>query len=741
MRLGRVHGYRHRQDSRGGLAGCTASLFRLHGSAGSGAQLHDLRLSRQHHHHGHRHSRQRHDRRLYHPQQQQHRQRALHPAVADPGALSQRLVAARQLHRRHHRHALRAELRLGHRHPARRRQLQDGGQRQRRPRLSLSTAPTRPASSSRRCAAPGSPTPSTPSATRPSATSSSATSTPARRRQRLPLRHPASTFTTINRPGPFTARPPTASTATASPAARAAGPGLSRAYILNQDTGVYTTYDAPGTGTVVTHFEGITSGGRANTFNLVADSVDANGRPMPGRSMSTRRASRPGSQLAVPLCGSTGTSACVTSGNSIYGNTAIGVYVKDGVTSSYIINVPGLYNPITNSGTLHLRDGRHRRHRLQRRRHRQQRHRSWRPAQAASASAAGPTASSPTTARSPPAAAGGVGVQLTGNFGTLLNYGTINAPTNGLAIQTGSGAAGTPGVQCRRDQRRGLGQRRIVRPLREQWLDGRHGGRRRRHPRHQRHLRPDLDGHAVAARRAGRRRRPARGQRRGAACRHHADGVPAGHRLQQELQPGHRDGRPHRHVQHAVDREPAGLPERQPGLRQHQRDAQPAIVAGHLAGAGHQSDRRRPGARRRLQQRLRPQCDAGPVQPDGEQHRLCADGAVGQQCQRRPVQRRDRRRPVRDPAGQSRGHAAGAAAAGDGGACRMHRSRRLPGWRRGRQLERKLECLGQRLRRRAVAQYRPRHGRAGGAAVDRRRRLRRRLQGRAADGAGRGPGA
>ena len=37
--FGGVHGHRHRQDLRGGLAGCTASLFRLHGSAGSGAQL------------------------------------------------------------------------------------------------------------------------------------------------------------------------------------------------------------------------------------------------------------------------------------------------------------------------------------------------------------------------------------------------------------------------------------------------------------------------------------------------------------------------------------------------------------------------------------------------------------------------------------------------------------------------------------------------------------------------------
>src|SRR4029453_9028807 len=60
----------------------------------------------------------------------------------------------------------------------------------------------------------------------------------------------------------------------------------------------------------------------------------------------------PWTELAVPLCGSTGTSACVTSGNSIYGNTAIGVYVKDGVTQSYIVHVPGIYNPTTNRRPL-----------------------------------------------------------------------------------------------------------------------------------------------------------------------------------------------------------------------------------------------------------------------------------------------------------------------------------------------------------------------------------------------------
>ena len=69
--------------------------------------------------------------------------------------------------------------------------------------------------------------------------------------------------------------------------------------------------------------------------------------------------------------------------------------------------------------------------------------------------------------------------------------------------------------------------------------------------------------------------------------------------------------------------------------------------------------------------------------------------------------------------------------------------RSSPAARRGRGVrsrQHQLERLGQRLRRRAVAQYRSRHGRAGGAAVDRRRRVRRRLSRRAADGAGRGAG-
>ena len=124
-----------------------------------------------------------------------------------------------QLPRRHQQHALRAELRLGDRHPARRRQLQDRGFEPRRPRLSL-----------RRRAAPGQQITTLvlprrvdhqhDRRTATSATRSSATTTPSSR--------PATPSSTTSPPAPTrpttgrapSAPRPTASTATASPAAR-----------------------------------------------------------------------------------------------------------------------------------------------------------------------------------------------------------------------------------------------------------------------------------------------------------------------------------------------------------------------------------------------------------------------------------------------------------------------------------------------------------------------------------------
>ena len=246
----------------------------------------------------------------------------------------------------------------------------------------------------------------------------------------------AGTMTTINRPGPFTSTTAYGVYGNRIAGGSSLGPGLSRAYILNQDTGVYTDYDAPGVGTVVTHFEGITGGGRANTYNLVADSVDANGTVGAWVLHIDENGAQTWIPLAVP-------GASVTSANSIYGSTAIGVYVLNGVTSAFITTVPGIYNPITNNGAL-------------------------------STGTAGTTAlqgiqgddivnnGTVTTTGAGSVAinintygvvtnsgtvgvsgAGSTGVLMSGSFSSLLNYGTINAVPGTFAIQTDSTASGS----------------------------------------------------------------------------------------------------------------------------------------------------------------------------------------------------------------------------------------------------------------------------------------------------------
>ena len=246
----------------------------------------------------------------------------------------------------------------------------------------------------------------------------------------------AGTMTTINRPGPFTSTTAYGVYGNRIAGGSSLGPGLSRAYILNQDTGVYTDYDAPGVGTVVTHFEGITGGGRANTYNLVADSVDGNGTV----SAWVLHIDENGAQTWIPLAVP---GASVTSANSIYGSTAIGVYVQNGVTSAFITTVPGIYNPITNNGALStgtagttalqgiqgddiVNNG------------------------TVTTTGAGSVAinintygvvtNSGTVAVS---GAGSTGVLMSGSFSSLLNYGTINAQPGTFAIQTDSTASGS----------------------------------------------------------------------------------------------------------------------------------------------------------------------------------------------------------------------------------------------------------------------------------------------------------
>ncbi len=243
------------------------------------------------------------------------------------------------------------------------------------------------------------------------------------------------TMATINRPGPYTSTTAYGVYGDRIAGGSSLGPGLSRAYILNQSTGVYTDYDAPGTGTVVTHFEGITGGGRANTYNLVADSVDATGTHAWVVHVD-ENGTATWTELSVP--GSTTTSA-----NSIYGNTAIGVYTLNGVTYAFTTTVPGIYNPITNNGSLSsgaagavvlqgvqgddiLNNG---------------------TVTTTGAGSVGLNINTYGVATNNGtvgvSGAGSTGVLMSGSYSSLLNYGTINAAPGTFAIQTAAGASGT----------------------------------------------------------------------------------------------------------------------------------------------------------------------------------------------------------------------------------------------------------------------------------------------------------
>ena len=204
-------------------------------------------------------------------------------------------------------------------------------------------------------------------------------------------------------------------------------------YIYNQDTATFATYDAPGS--VVTHFEGITSGGRANTFNLVADSVDVRGNPHAWAVHIDAAGIATWTEIAVP-------GASVTSANSIYQDKLIGVYVVDGVTRAYVTTVPGIYDPVTNTTNL----------------------------TASMAGSAAITGAGDDVANSgsilatgdgsqginsgtygvvtntgsiAATGAGGTAVLMAGKFGTLLNGGTITATAGANAIGSDGTSVGT----------------------------------------------------------------------------------------------------------------------------------------------------------------------------------------------------------------------------------------------------------------------------------------------------------
>jgi len=241
---------------------------------------------------------------------------------------------------------------------------------------------------------------------------------------------PSGTFTTNNRPGAVS------TTAYGVYGNRIAGgfaDPTEHGYIYNQDTDIFTTYNAPGA--VVTHFEGITSAGRANTFNLVADSVDINGNAHAWAVHVDAAGIATWTEIAVP-------GASVTSANSIYQDKLIGVYVQGGVTRAFVTTVPGIYNPVTNATSLITST----------------------PGTAAITGRGDDIANSGSivatgagsqginsgtygvvtnTGSVTATGAGGTAVLMTGKFGTLLNGGTIGAAAGANAIGTDGTSVGT----------------------------------------------------------------------------------------------------------------------------------------------------------------------------------------------------------------------------------------------------------------------------------------------------------
>lgn len=209
--------------------------------------------------------------------------------------------------------------------------------------------------------------------------------------------------------------------------------GGGHAFLYNQTTGAFTTYDAPGTGVVDTHFEGITSGGRAGEFNVVAVSADINGLHAWAVKIDATGAAT-WTELKV--------GSAETFANSIYEDKPIGIYVQNGITSAYIATVPGLYTPVTNAGTLTRST----------------------PGIAISALNGDDVVNTGTVATTAPnsigiaggqfgviqnrgiisaQAPGSAAVQLNGQFGTFLNGAIVTAVPGSFALQTGPTAAGT----------------------------------------------------------------------------------------------------------------------------------------------------------------------------------------------------------------------------------------------------------------------------------------------------------
>ena len=128
------------------------------------------------------------------------------------------------------------------------------------------------------------------------------------------------------------------------------------AYIHNQGSGKTYTFSSPD-GSIISHFEGITSAGQPGIYNMVADAVDVVG------GLEKAYVATVDLNTIDPLTGQPAitwteikVSDKLTSANSLYQGNVIGVYVNEGVTTAYyadigetVISLAGnptkLYNP------------------------------------------------------------------------------------------------------------------------------------------------------------------------------------------------------------------------------------------------------------------------------------------------------------------------------------------------------------------------------------------------------------
>ena len=157
---------------------------------------------------------------------------------------------------------------------------------------------------------------------------------------------PSGTFTTNNRPGALS------TTAYGVWGDKITGgygfgpdrePGFEHGYIYDVRTDRWTTHDHPDA--FFTHFEGITGAGRGGEYNLVANWIGADG----SLQAAVLHIDAEGNETWIPFAFP---GAAVTSANSIHQDRVVGIYTDDTGIHGYEVTIPGIYNPILNTGAL-----------------------------------------------------------------------------------------------------------------------------------------------------------------------------------------------------------------------------------------------------------------------------------------------------------------------------------------------------------------------------------------------------